>query len=337
MAPISNNNLALPGKSIHPETIKHKDGLLDLLESELKTLTLEAQTIISQQSRATQLKLTRETRQLFDNYRQSGSMARLKVGLDKFMSQGNESGTIQFNRLGPDPNSRIYQQEDGQDNNERPHYGAAFMLDLTAHDDVPFRVPADSTPSHPLRIIDPDSTSCVTTLPWDPLAMQIVWPRNLNLQPGGLSMINKILSIADHECRERLFHHVCTYGPSPIFRAGIAARARTNYSTMFETADEHFVGLTPESRSFLRAVYEKHSNLNSAETRLLARMCRVDRDSVDLLWEHLTTERKPYTAMKIFVMAREIEKGRRAEAREKKQAASRAAQKQKGTAILEMR
>lgn len=316
--------------------INPQDGLLDILESELKTLTLEAQTTISQQSRATQLKLTRETRLLFDNYRQFGSMARLKAGLDKFMSQGDENGTIQFNTVGPDPNSRIYQQEDGQGNNEHPHYGAAFMLDLTAHDDVPFRVPADSTPSHPLRIIDPESASYVTTLPWDPLAMQIVWPRDLNWPPGGLSMINKILSIADHECRERLFHHVCTYGPSPVLRAGIAARARTNYSTMFETADEHFVGLTPESRTFLRAVYEKHSNLNSAETRLLARVCRVDRDSVDLLWEHLTTERKPYTAMKIFVMAREIEKGRRADAREKKQAASRAAQKQKGNVMLEM-
>ncbi|RVX68161.1 hypothetical protein B0A52_08669 [Exophiala mesophila] len=331
MDPTSNPHIPVQNHPNHRKRDTPHHDLLELLESEMKTLALDAQTIIAQQSRATQLKLTTETRQLFNNYKQFGSMARLKVGLDKFLSQGDEDGKIQFTKRTPDLKSQIPQQQeddddddDETDNPELPHYGATFMLDLTSNDDKPFQAPTKSTPVNPLLTVDPDSTPYVTTLPWDPIATQITWTRFQSWQrgrgngSGGLKMINKILSIVDHECRERLFHHVCTYGPSPVFRAGIVARARTNYGTMFETANENYLGLTPESRTFLRDVYDKHSDLNSAETRLLARVCRIGRDSVDLWWEHLATERKPFAAMKIFVMAREIEKGRRAKEREKK-------------------
>ena len=75
----------------------------------------------------------------------------------------------------------------------------------------------------------------VTTLPWDPIATKITWPGRLAWPHGMLSSINKILSIVDQESRVRLFHHVTKWGPSPVFRAGIAEHVKAQYRTIFET------------------------------------------------------------------------------------------------------
>ncbi|EXJ56935.1 hypothetical protein A1O7_07279 [Cladophialophora yegresii CBS 114405] len=303
--------------------------LLEDLESDLNSLTLEAEIILSRQPRSTQLILARETKALFKSYEKYGSMARLRVGVEKFLRLGDERGRLRI------------EDDDENDENDSPsmtlqptrpkrpaHYGEAFMLNFTSDDDAPkfnaetdfitppVKDPFNPNPNsyihHPLRIIDPDCIPYVTTLPWDPIATKITWPAHLAWPRGFLSAINKILSIVDQESRVRLFHHVTKWGPSPVFRAGIAEHVKAQYSTIFETAEENSLGLTPETRSFLRDIYFKKQYLNIAERRMLALACRINEESVKLFWEETAEQLRGYGAMRTFMAAREIEKPREA-------------------------
>lgn len=291
------------------EATNPDEVLLEDLESELNTLTLDAQTIISHQPRATQLKLTSETRTLFNSYKQHGSMARLKVGVEKFLRPDNNGGALKFTDV-----------EVEKESSDPGHYGEAFMINHTEDDDVPKFIdrqisvtnsPQGRTSSyHQLRIIDQESVSYVTTLPWDPIGMVVSWPGSLQWPHGLLSRINQIFSLVDIEARVRLFHHVSKYGPSPVFRVGIAEHVQSQYGTIFQGEEDHYLGLTPETRSFLRDVFAVKPLLNHAERRIIARICRVAEESVAIFWEDTNEERRGYKAMRTFVVAREVERAK---------------------------
>ncbi|EXJ83016.1 hypothetical protein A1O3_06833 [Capronia epimyces CBS 606.96] len=319
----SDSDESFTSSSDMSEAIGTEEQLLDEHESCLYTLTLDAETLIAAQPRATQLHLTTQTRKLFKDYKQHGSMARLQVGVEKLLAADPDEENIRFQWPKDDKASG----RQGPNSGRPAHYGHAWMINYTEDDDeyktygrIP--CPSDTVNNplfpdlkphlHPLRIVDPESIPYVTTLPWNPLATTLTWPANLQWPRGLLGKINTILSIVDYESRVRLFHHVSRYGPSPVFRAGIAQHVRSHYSTIFQTAEQHYLSLTPETRSFLRSVYESKKYLNRAERRLLAQVCRIAEGSIDVFWEDLNDSRRGFAAMKVFVMARELEKSQEA-------------------------
>ncbi|KIY03409.1 uncharacterized protein Z520_00100 [Fonsecaea multimorphosa CBS 102226] len=361
-----------------------KARLLEQLQDELRSLTLEAETILSRQPRATQMALVRETKGLFDEYKHFGSMARLKVGVERFLGLGDERGKVRIEKeenekqVGKDKvkNKTKEKEKEGAQQSpskstsaaaaaeaKRPapaHYGEAFMLNDTEDDDKPkfdaerdfpttrcvavedseeweedntddlegleglesfsdaddedLDEPLHTHRPHPLRTNDPESLPYVTTLPWDPIATKISWADDKTWPPGLLGNLNKMLSVEDVAARERLFHHVSKYGPSPVFRVGIAEQLRHEYAHVFESAQSHYLGLTPETRSFLRGVYARHKHINVAERRLLALACRVAEDSVQMFWEDAADKMRGYEAMRIFMAARELERDHHAAA-----------------------
>ncbi|EXJ87806.1 hypothetical protein A1O1_04733 [Capronia coronata CBS 617.96] len=302
-----------------------EEDLLEEFEATLNKLTLDAETIVAAQPRATQLHLTTQTKKIFKDYKQYGSMARLKIGVEKLLAPSPDEEKLCFSGPGKDKTSGRHELEL---KGGRPgHYGRAFATNYTKDDDeyesygeIP--CPGDVVDNplfpdlkphlHPLRIIDPECIPYVTNLPWNPVATTLSWPAGLQWPKGLLGKLNTILSIVDHECRVRLFHHVSRYGPSPVFRAGIEQQVQSHYSTIFQTARQHYLGFTPETRAFLRSVYESKKRLNRAEKRLLAQVCRVAEGSIDIFWEDLNEARMGFTAMKVFVMARELEKAQEA-------------------------
>lgn len=304
-------------------SVNYKEERLEDLYAGLNDLTLQAEEIVAQQLQVTQTRLMLETREMFNAYKKFGSMIRLEKGVETFLNAGDSEGMLTFKVI-PKQTSKCLV---AFGNDEPAHHGNAFRHNDTADDDVsqhsaPFKTPLltnDLRNLHLLRIIDPNSISYVTTLPWDPLGTTVSWPAGLEWPKGLMGKVNQILSIVDHDCRVRLFHHVCKYGPSPVLRAGIEAQAQSHYSSIFESRAKNYLGLTPETRKFLRHVFEKKSGLNLAESRLLARACRVGQETISLLWEDLAESRKAHMAMKVFITAREIEKGRRLRYREHKE------------------
>ncbi|KAK5203249.1 hypothetical protein LTR41_011051 [Exophiala xenobiotica] len=293
------------------EELSPEEQLLESLESDLNLLTLEAETIIAHQPRATQVQFTVDTRRLFNDYQQHGSMARLKVDVEKFFDRGDDGGKLQL----ADPEAEKANTDPG-------HFGEVFMINNTSDDDQPKYVDGGlrvhNTANGPkstfnqFHTVDSDSIPYVTNLPWDPIATVLRWPGSLQWPRGVLSRINQILSIVDHESRVRLFHHISKYGPSPVFRLGIAQHVQSQYSTILETSEDHYLGLTPETRSFLRSVFESTVSLNRTEIRMLAQACRIAEESVKIFWEDFSTSRRGYNAMKLFMTAREVEKSKEA-------------------------
>lgn len=305
----------IPDALPHATSFSEEEELLDQFSARLNDLTLQAEEIVAQQPRMTQVTLMMESRKVFNAYKTTGSMIRLEKSVKAFLEAGDSEGLLTFK-----PATRQRSKGLLPSNNQEPaHYGRAFMHNFTADDDFyehpvlprkPFPPTAPQS-LHSLRIVDPDSISYVTTLPWDPVGTLIQWPADLLWPNGILGKINQILSVVDHDCRVRLFHHACKYGPSPVLRAGIEAQVQSQYSTMLESRAKNYLGLTPETRVFLRNVFEKKPALNLAESRLLARVCRVGGDTISLLWEDLAESRKAHIAMKVFITAREIERARR--------------------------
>ncbi|KIW18533.1 hypothetical protein PV08_02821 [Exophiala spinifera] len=288
--------------------------LLEDLESELNLLTLDAETILSRQPRATQLQMTVNTRKIFEDYKQHGSMARLKRGIEQFFAREDvrKGKKLEYATL-----------EEEEANTDPGHFGEVFMVNDTADDDVPKFVDGATRTYNTIygprskvnkfHSVDPDYAALVATMPWDPVATVLKWPGATRWLPGVLGGIDKIFSLVDYESRVRLFHHVSRYGPSPIFRLGITEHVRSLYSTILETSHDNYLGLTPETRTFLRSVFgSMPGKPNAVEITMLAQTCRIGEDSVRIFWEDFYTSRRGYTAMKIFMTAREIEKSKEA-------------------------
>lgn len=286
-----------------PPNVDPREELAEDLEARLNAFTLDAETIIQHQPQDTQLQLFDEIRDLFLQYQHYGSMARLKVGVEKFLRLNDRKGRMKFEQA----------ENENENSGKRYHYGEAFKITNTAEDDENkwgnefFYDPQTGERYHPLKVVDPDSIPYVMTLPWDPLATKMLWPAHLAWPPGLLGRIDSIFSVADYEARSRFFHHVLRYGPAPIIRVGIEEHARSHYGTMLQTAEENDLGLTQETRSFLRGVSETHQTLNRAEQRLLARGCRIAEDAVNIFFEDLLDSRVGYNGMRSFMIEREFQ------------------------------
>ncbi|KAK6379390.1 hypothetical protein LTS17_006308 [Exophiala oligosperma] len=293
---------------------KSQHQVLEDLESELNVLTLDAETVISCQPRATQIRLVVNTRKIFNDYKQYGSMARLRRGIEKFFERDDirDGKKLEYATL-----------EEEQANTDPGHFGEVFMVNDTADDDVPKFVDGDTrtyntahgprSKVNKFHSVDRDYAALVATEPWDPVAINLKWPGVMRWPPGILGKLDQIFSLVDYESRVRLFHHVSRYGPSPIFRLGITEDVRSMYSTILETSQAHYLGLTPETRSFLRSAFvSMRSQPNAAETRLLSQACQIGEDSVNIFWEDFNASRRGHTAMRIFMTAREIEKSKEA-------------------------
>ena len=64
---------------------------------------------------------------------------------------------------------------------------------------------------------------------------------------------------------------------------GVFGSSRTD--TLFQSINQHDLGLTPETQQFLFSVYERHPDLNVAETRMLVRATRLDQETIVLFCE----------------------------------------------------
>ena len=55
-----------------------------------------------------------------------------------------------------------------------------------------------------------------------------------------------------------------------------------------------------------------HPSLNPVEKRLLARACRVGEETVESFWRDMTRKRRAWLGMRLWILARERERGWRA-------------------------
>jgi hypothetical protein len=51
--------------------------------------------------------------------------------------------------------------------------------------------------------------------------------------------------------------------------------------TLFQSISRHDLGLAPEMQEFLFSFYERHPDLNVAETRMLVRATRLDEETIE--------------------------------------------------------
>jgi hypothetical protein len=302
---------ATTSSSVGCESVDPLSELLEESESDLNLLTLEAETVVMQQPRATQVALTEQTRKLFAGYEQHGSMTRLKVGIEKYLFDKTDliftDGNTHSGTAGRPPHfGKVFMHNETKDDDEQKYevheYSTTFTLSPAA------TLERTLASTHPLRTTSPSTLPYVTTLPWDPVATRVTWPGNLEWPTGLLGRLNQILTVVDHEARVRLFHHISKYGPAPIFRVGIENYLQSHYGSIFESTRDNYLAFSPETRVLLRSVFDSRPRLNRAERRLLARACRIGEESIILFWEDMTEAREAYKAMKVFMLAREVER-----------------------------
>lgn len=69
-------------------------------------------------------------------------------------------------------------------------------------------------------------------------------------------------------------------------RYSVLRNSRTD--TLFQSINQHDLGLTPETEEFLFSVYERHPDLNVAETRMMVRATRLDEDTIEFFCESIS-------------------------------------------------
>jgi hypothetical protein len=242
------------------------------LTARLDSLAASAQSILSQQPRKTQHALTKATRDIFTKYETHGSAARLSHNLMQFLQEG----------AGPD-------------------------LDLrkTHPAPIPHLTPTPRTIDEESRGLVPDSA-----LPFHPIDTLLSYPHSNPLPASLLQALDVIFALHSHEAHNLLKHHIARYGAHPLFRAGIRALLASRLESIFLHANDDDLGMTPETRTFLRSVFEQTPEINLGERRMLARVCRVTERSIGMFWEDLHERRRAWFAMRVFVAAREVEANR---------------------------
>jgi hypothetical protein len=60
---------------------------------------------------------------------------------------------------------------------------------------------------------------------------------------------------------------------------------------LFQSVSQHDLNLTPETQEFLFSVYERHPDLNVAETRILVRATRLDEDTIEFFCKSILLHR----------------------------------------------
>ncbi len=244
---------------------------------------------------------------------------------------------------------------------------------------------SQTTTSPVLYTNDPSSTEILKSLPFRPADIVFTFPSYTNFPGGGgtyITHMNNIATLHNTLANAMLRHHEMKYlseelnTPDDIarldhgyvvLRAGIGELVRDQVKEMFGSARENDWGLTTETRSFLKEIYDSkelgtavrsgqtdisglptmtgysegglahqrvpvldeddnivdydrgevvagRGKLSVIEQAMVARATRVPVDGVGGWWEERKMERLPLTAMRVWVGAREVERGRKARA-----------------------
>ncbi|KAK5069795.1 hypothetical protein LTR64_008022 [Lithohypha guttulata] len=135
--------------------------------------------------------------------------------------------------------------------------------------------------------VDPRANTRLASQPYNPIKLQFVWPATLrsdgqpcNPTPGLLDSINRILQLYNHEARFTLSYYTRKYGtpahlsgpyrrrpedepPHALFRLGIAQWLMSQVDTIIEHKERDELGLNPEARKLLGAVWEAHPSMQA--------------------------------------------------------------------------
>lgn len=169
--------------------------------------------------------------------------------------------------------------------------------------------PAPANPkSQVSRNIDPESASIVRNSPFHAADLDFEIAGDVSIPPYLLAALDRIFGLYSLEARALLKHHCEKYGDEPIFRAGIREYIQSQLRGILEATQDDSLSITPESRAFLRSVYERSPDLNVAEKRMLARATRLGIETIEMFWEDLNVQRRAYIGMRQFVAARELER-----------------------------
>jgi hypothetical protein len=87
--------------------------------------------------------------------------------------------------------------------------------------------------------------------------------------------------LAKYDCAERIALENGIVDSNSVLR-----NSRTD--TLFQSINQHDLGLTPETQEFLFSVYERHPDLNVAETRMMVRATRLDEDTIEFFCESIS-------------------------------------------------
>jgi hypothetical protein len=254
-------------------------------DPELAALTEEVDDLCSQATkdlellpRKTRNKLTSQTRDIFKSYEQHGSQQRLALALEKFLLAPNNDDE---------------------------------SLDYT---------PRPAPPPLPkvTRTIDAESAPLVRELPFHAADLHLEISGDVAVPPWLLPSLDRIFGLYAAEARALLKHHCSKYGNEAIFRAGIREYIQSQLKGILESTGESDLNLSPETRRFLRSVFERSPELNLAEKRMLARATRLGVETVEMFWEDMHVRRRAWWGMRAFVRAREMERIKEEKAQEER-------------------
>jgi hypothetical protein len=168
------------------------------------------------------------------------------------------------------------------------------------------------------RTIDAESAPLVRELPFHAADLHLEISGDVAVPPWLLPSLDRIFSLYAAEARALLKHHCAKYGDEAIFRAGIREYIQSQLKGILESTGESDLNLSPETRRFLRSVFERSPELNLAEKRMLARATRLGVETVEMFWEDMHVRRRAWWGMRAFVRAREVERIREEKAQEER-------------------
>lgn len=178
--------------------------------------------------------------------------------------------------------------------------------------------PAPSPKPRVTRTIDPSSAPLVREMPFHATDLHLEISGDVRLPDFLLPSLDRIFGLYAAEARALLKHYTARYGDEAIFRAGIAEHVRGRLRDVLTSTGESELNISPETRRFLRSVYERKAVLNLAEKRMLARATRLGLETLELFWDDMAVRRRAWEGMQRFVAARELERLREEKAAEER-------------------
>ena len=157
------------------------------------------------------------------------------------------------------------------------------------------------------RNIDPECGPMIRDSPYHTVDLKFEISGDMTIPPYLIPSLDRIFGLYSLEARALLKHHCEKYGDEPVFRAGIREYMQSQLEGILRSTHDDSLSLTPETRTFLRGVYDEYPDLNLAEKRMLARNTRLGLESIDMFWEDMHLKRRAYQGMKLFIVARELE------------------------------
>jgi hypothetical protein len=178
--------------------------------------------------------------------------------------------------------------------------------------------PAPTSLPKVTRTVDAESAPLVRELPFHAADLHLEISGDVAVPPWLLPSLDRIFGLYAAEARALLKHHCVKYGDEAIFRAGIREYIQSQLKGILESTGESDLNLSPETRRFLRSVFERSPELNLAEKRMLARATRLGVETVEMFWEDMHVRRRAWWGMRAFVRAREVERIREEKAQEER-------------------